>query len=89
MTLAPKVSVRVTSQCSHIAVGAWYCGLLECALRSNTSEFNTQGFCKVTSQCSHIAVGAWYCGLLECALRPIPLNSTLKVSVRLPHSVVI
>ena len=53
--------VRVTSQCSYIAVDAWYCSLLECALWSSTSV-------RVTSQCSYIAVDAWYCSLLECAL---------------------
>ena len=40
-----------------IAVGAWYCGLLECALWTTTRD-----------KCSQYSVGAWYCGLLECAL---------------------
>ena len=36
-----EVSVRITSQCSHIAVEVSHCGILECALWSSTSEFNT------------------------------------------------
>ena len=36
-----EVSVRITSQCSHIAVEVWHCGILECALWSSTSGFNT------------------------------------------------
>ena len=66
LTSALKNSVMVTSKCSHIDVGAWYCGLLEWTLWSNTSALKNSVM--VTSNCSHIAVGVWYCGLLACTL---------------------
>ena len=47
-----EVSVKITSQCSHIAIVTWYhtvlCGpVLEVSV-------------KITSQCSHIAIVTWY-----------------------------
>ena len=54
LTSALKVSIRVTSQCSHRDVGTWCCGLLECALWSNTSDFSTHVSVRVTSQCSYM-----------------------------------
>ena len=62
-----------------IAVGAWYCGLLECALWTTTRDKCSQYSCwcmvlwSITVSCGlqlktsvvSIAVGAWYCGLLQ------------------------
>ena len=41
LTSSLKVAVRFISSCSLLAVGARCCGLLECALCLNTSDFIT------------------------------------------------
>ena len=34
-------------QCSYIAVGTWYCGLIQYALWPSAYDFSTRGFCWV------------------------------------------
>ena len=53
------------SKCGHVAVGVWYCGLLECALQPVHLNSELEIFVTAASENSPEVASVWYCGLLD------------------------